>query len=128
MARVREAMAAAPESPKVLLQRAKALISADKDAEALPLLEKYVECQGAPGRGASRLRRGAQTLGKVLKDLQRFAEAEAALRQALAIDEKALALNIPTSPSTSTIWPSAASGDEPLGRGRAADAPRTGHR
>jgi tetratricopeptide (TPR) repeat protein len=90
MARAREAMAVAPESPRVLLQQGQALRSAGKMAEALPLLQKYAE--------TVKVRRGGEhpdyaealrALGILHYASDRFAEAETPMRQALAIDEKA---------------------------------------
>jgi hypothetical protein len=90
MKRASEAMAAAPDSPYLLMIQALEQNKASQSAEALSTLEKYGQ--------AVKTRRGEdhpdyaeylRTRGKFLKAAARFAEAEQPLRRALAIDEKA---------------------------------------
>jgi CHAT domain-containing protein len=89
-ARFKEAMAAAPESPRALLDNAMALVSDEKHAEALPLLEKYQEIVKArQGEEHPDYAEALRMREKALTGLRRFAEAESAIRRALAIDEKA---------------------------------------
>jgi tetratricopeptide (TPR) repeat protein/CHAT domain-containing protein len=88
--RVKEVLAAAPESPKVLLQQGRALAAADKEAEALPLFQRYAEIVKARlGEGHPDFAEALRVQERALSGLDRYAEAEPLIRKALAIDEKA---------------------------------------
>jgi WD40 repeat protein/CHAT domain-containing protein/Tfp pilus assembly protein PilF len=89
MAAVKAALAAAPDSPRVLWQNAAELVKASKAAEAVPLLEKYAEdVKKLRGADHPDYANALRELSVVLGLVGRSAETEPLLRQALAIDEK----------------------------------------
>ena len=118
---------AAQETVFLLNQYAVHLNARADFAAAEPLMRRALAIDEARlGPDHTQVAIDLNNLAHLLQATNRLRDAEPAMRRALAIDE-VLGPTIPTSPSVSTTWPAAA-GHQPAGRGRAADAPRAGHR
>ena len=88
LTRVKEAMAAAPVSPKVFLLQAAKYQKANKHAEAITPLKQYVDAVKARrGENDPQYADALKLLAFSLNDVKRLAEAESLMRRALAIDE-----------------------------------------
>jgi CHAT domain-containing protein/tetratricopeptide (TPR) repeat protein len=92
MARVREALAAAPEAPenpRSLWQKSMDLVGENKKSEAISLLRKYVEAvKTSRGESHPDYATAIGTLGQILDHDHQPKDAEPLLRKALALDEQ----------------------------------------
>ena len=80
------------------------------------------------GPGSPRRRHASTTWPQLLQATNRLAEAEPLMRRALAIDEKSFGPDHPNVARDLNNLAAVAPGHQPAGGGRAADAPRAGHR
>ena len=86
-----------------LNQQVQQLYQAGKYAEALPIAERYVSAaKQRHGEGHTEYAKAISWLAVLLRANNRPAEAEPLMRRALAIDEKSLGPEHPTSPFAST--------------------------
>ncbi len=107
---------------------AQLLKATNRLAEAEPLMRRALAIDEASfGADHPNVAIDLNNLAQLLQATNRLAEAEPLMRRALAIDEASFGADHPNVASASTTWPAAA-GDEPAGRGRAADAAGAGDR
>ncbi len=114
---------------KALNEQVVQLYQAGKYAEAIPLAERYAEAMNARrGPDSPEYATALNNLAQLLQATNRLAEAEPLMRRALAIDENEPRARASQRRHRPQQPGRAAAGHQPAGRGRAADAPRAGHR
>ena len=118
-----------PEHALALNNLAHLLQATNRLAEAEPLMRRALAIdEKSFGPDHPNVAIGLNNLAQLLQATNRLAEAEPLMRRALAIDEKSLGPDHPNVATDLNNLARVAAGHQPAGRGRAADAPRAGHR
>ena len=118
-----------PTSPSDLNNLAQLLQATNRLAEAEPLMRRALAIdEQSYGPEHPDVATDLNNLAALLQATNRLAEAEPLMRRALAIDEQSYGPEHPDVATRPQQPGAVAPGHEPSGGGRAADAPRAGHR